>query len=394
MRWVSALSLKTNAEEAVRECASAIRDQTDAAPDLAFLFVSPHFAREYADIPKPLQRLLRPKHLLGCSAGGVIAGGKEAEDRAALGLMAGYLPGATLTPFHVEANGLPDMDAPPKAWAELVGVTDRSLKPSFVLLGDPFSFNPESLTVGLDYAFPGSVKIGGLASGAARPGGNVLYLDGEAHRSGAAGIALTGNVTIDPIVAQGCRPVGKPLKITACEDNQLLELDDKTALEAVEALLETLPEKDQELARTSLFLGVRATPLGGEEACDYLIRNIIGLDPHRGTLSIGAMLRLGQFVQFHLRDKRTSAEDLRQRLEQYAGSKPLTQPRGALLFSCLGRGEHLYGVANHDTDAFLKSVGQLPISGFFSNGEIGPVGGATYLHGYTSCFGILRPVTA
>jgi small ligand-binding sensory domain FIST len=197
---------------------------------------------------------------------------------------------------------------------------------------------------------------------------------------------------MDPIVAQGCRPIGKPFKITQCEQNLLLELDGQPTLQALEDMINELPDQDQELAHHSLFLGILNSPLkSGTSKKDYLIRNLIGLDVERGILAIGSMLRPGQLVQFHLRDRHASAEDLTQVLRRYARSTPTPPPAAALLFSCVGRGQNLYGVPNHDSDVFLKTVGRLPLGGFFCNGEIGPVEGATYLHGYTSCFGVLRP---
>ncbi len=394
MKWASALSQKADLEEAVRECAAAAQAQLGAPAELAVLFLSEHFRGEYDDAPKLVDRLLHPRHLIGCSAGGVIGAGREVEHQPALSLFLGSLPGVRLSPFHLEADSLPDMDAPPGAWAQCVGITDRRQRPDFLILADPFTFNPEDLARGLDYAFPDSVKVGGLSSGAAQPGDNRLFLDGSCHRSGAVGLACTGDIRIDPIVAQGCRPIGKPMRVTACHQNQLLRLDDRPALKAVELMLEGLGEEDRQLARTSLFLGVLTDPLKPQAARgDYLIRNLIGLDARQGTLAVGALLRPGQTVQFHLRDKRSSSEDLRKALSRYAASKPAPPPSGALLFSCLGRGRHLYGVSNHDTEAFLKQLGPLPIGGFFCNGEIGPVDGATQLHGYTSCFGVLRPAS-
>ena len=98
-------------------------------------------------------------------------------------------------------------------------------------------------------------------------------------------------------------------------------------------------------------------------------------------------MREGQIVQFHLRDAQTSSDDILAMLSRFRDSYDI-QPRGALLFSCLGRGSYLYGEPNHDVGVFRKIVGDIPLGGFFCNGEIGPVGGTTYLHGYTSAFGI------
>ena len=143
------------------------------------------------------------------------------------------------------------------------------------------------------------------------------------------------------------------------------------------------------------FLGLVMDPLKSHfTQGDFLIRNIVGMDTEKGILAVGALLREGQLVQFHLRDKQTSTEDLNQVLTTYLSRAGHDQVAGALLFSCLGRGEYLYGQASHDTGMFQRKMGQLPISGFFCNGEIGPVGGTTYLHGYTSCFALFRPLYA
>jgi len=206
-------------------------------------------------------------------------------------------------------------------------------------------------------------------------------------------MAVTGNVVLDPIVAQGCRPIGKPMKVTDCKKNLIAALDGKRAIVTLEKLLNGLEGRDRELAKTSLFLGVQNDPLkGGEAKGDYLIRNLIGLDPEQGVLAVGAYMRPGQTVQFHLRDRDTSSQDLKGHLDRYLAEDVSTSPKGALLFSCLGRGTNLYSRPNHDTQVFIDKVGQIPLGGFFCNGEIGPVDGATYLHGYTSCFGIFRPL--
>ena len=117
------------------------------------------------------------------------------------------------------------------------------------------------------------------------------------------------------------------------------------------------------------------------------------MDARRGALAVGEILKEGQTVQFHLRDAETSSHDLDAMLTQYTGDKTPESGAGALLFQCLGRGSYLYGRPDHDTDMFRDKVGDLPLAGFFCNGEIGQVSGSTYLHGYTSSFGIFRPKT-
>ena len=260
-----------------------------------------------------------------------------------------------------------------------------------MLLADPFSFPVQNLIMGLDFAFPRAAKIGGLASGAQRPGDNALFLNGQVHGTGAVGLALHGNIMVDTVVAQGCRPIGEAMRITSSHRNVLAELDGKPPMTVLQDLFRTLSERDRQLMGNSLFLGVVMDELLDNPAQgDFLIRNVVGMDQRTGSLAIGEMLREGQLVQFHLRDAETSAQDLSIVLERYAVDNRENDVPGALLFSCLGRGEYLYGRPNHDTEIFQEKLGQVPLGGFFCNGEIGPVGGTTFLHGYTSSFGLFR----
>jgi small ligand-binding sensory domain FIST len=260
------------------------------------------------------------------------------------------------------------------------------------MLADPYSFPVQDLLMGMDFAFPRAAKIGGLASGASRQGGNALFLDGEVWRTGAIGLALDGNITVDTVVAQGCRPIGNPMRISKSDRNMLVELDGQPPMEVLRNMFETLPERDRGLLQNSLFLGVVMdelidSPVQG----DFLIRNVVGMDQATGGLAIGEMLKEGQLVQFHLRDAETSTDDLQAVLTRYADEHRENDIPGALLFSCLGRGQYLYGKPNHDTDLFRDKLGDVPLGGFFCNGEIGPVSGTTFLHGYTSSFGLFRP---
>ncbi len=393
MKWATAISRKTVFEDALLECAGSVRESFGPGPvTLALAFVTPHFAEFYDRLHEVLRDSLGLATLLGCSAGGVIGGGEEVERLPAVTLTTARLPDVAVRPFHLAGGELPDLDGPPDAWERLVGA-ERSEEPQFVLLADPFTSRPEALLAGLDYAFPGSAKIGGLASGGTSPGLNVLFLDGEVHTSGIVGAALSGNVLVDTVVAQGCRPVGPLLQITNCKENILYELDDRPAFSALEELFAGLDERDRGLAQTSLFVGVVMDEFEEEpKAGDFLIRNLIGIDPKSGAIAVGEYLGEGMRVRFHLRDAEASAQDLHAMLTGYESTLPRKdEVSGALLFSCLGRGEYLYGKPNFDTGVFKQHLGEVPVGGFFCNGEIGPVGGTTFLHGYTSSFGLFRP---
>lgn len=388
MIWRSAIARSNDLAECVESCAAEVRGAEPA--DLVMVFVSSLFRHRFDEVPGLLARHLPSRRVLGCSGGGTIGAGRELEHTPAVALSAATMPGVDLATFHLEADDLPDLDGPPDAWHRALGVPPEPI-PHFVLLSDPFSFDVESLASGLDYAYPRSTKVGGLASDSPAPGGNALFVDGDLHESGLAGLALSGNVQVDTVVAQGCRPIGEPMVITRCRHNLLLELDGRAPMQVLQDMLPRLEERDRRLIRHSLFLGVVMDPTNAEPGPgDFLIRNLMGVDPEGGALAVGAELRHGQTVQFHLRDARTSAEDLERMLARYADRTAGARPEGALLFSCLGRGQYLYGEADHDSRALRSRLGEVPVTGFFCNGEIGPVGGSTYVHGYTSCIGLFR----
>ena len=391
MRWGSAVSDSGSLTEAIEHASEVVLEQLDRrSADLVMVFVSYQHAPSYYSVIELLRHQFGDAVIVGCSGAGVIGGGSEVERRPGVAIAAASLPGVSITPFHISQDDLPTPDSPPEPWVNLIGVPVED-EPSLILMPDPFSLEAERLISGLDYAYPNSPKIGGLASGGSQDTPHALFLGGKTHRLGAVGVALTGDIEIDTIVAQGCRPVGQPMVITECEKNVIKKLGDKTPLEVLKDLFSTGDEQDRWLMRRALHIGVvmdrLATNFG---AGDFLIRNVMGLDEDTGSLIVGENLQEGQIVQFHLRDAEAAREDLTAMLDRYTEENPQRDPEAALLFSCVGRGQHLFRRPNHDTELFEEMVARVPLTGFFCNGEIGPVGGATHLHGYTSSFALIR----
>jgi small ligand-binding sensory domain FIST len=384
MHWASAASEHRDTRRALDEALAGVAQQlAGRRPDLAFLFASrEHVAGEETQLAAAGDRL-GAAVIVGCAARSVIGAGKEMEERPALSVTAAVLPGVAVQPLRLGSGG---------EAADLGLSGDGQPPPHFVLLADPFSGDPQALVSELDAAFPGSTKIGGLASGAEGPGQNTLFLQGRVYRDGLVGVGLQGALALDAVVAQGCRPIGHPLFVTRHRGPWILELDGRPPIEVLKALFEEAPERDRELMQSSLFLGIEMRPdLSSYGAGDFLVRNLLGVDPKARAIAVGAPLREGLVVQFHLRDAESSAQDLERRLSHYAAQTGASgSARGALLFSCLGRGAQLYGRPDHDSLAFRRHLGPLPLGGFFCNGEIGPVERRTFLHGYTSAFGIFR----
>ena len=394
MKWASAISDDGDLVTALEECASRVAAElgSDAPVSLAMVFVSASYSDAAYAVPRILRERFPGAMVLGCSGAGVIGAAREIEGSAAVALTVGHLPGVEAKPFRVISDELPSPDDPPDAWSELLGVSPED-KPHFLVLMDPFSMAGEGILAGLDYAFPSAVKVGGLASGSGIPGGHALFLGDEVHHDGMVGIALTGNIVVETVVAQGCRPIGELKRITKADRNLLMELDGERPLDYLRDMFSKLSPEDQNLVGNNLFLGIAMDPqleLEDVNAGDFLIRNLVGTDQENGYVAIGEFLREGQLAQFHIRDASTSSEDLQRQLTRYMETAGQASPVGALMFQCNGRGKYLYGRENQDSDLFTEMLGSIPLGGFFCNGEIGQVSGTTYLHGYTSSFALFK----
>lgn len=391
MRWASAVdtgnSLRASVEHAAETVFLGLGRQE---PDLAVVFVSAEHSAHFDVVPALLQREFENVFVFGCCGGGVIGGGREIEDRPAFSLTGAVLPGVRLKGTHLDAAQVPPVYAEARAWEDALRIT-ASQQPSFLMLADPFSFEAETYIKGLDRIYPLAPKIGGLASGARQVGGSALYLGNQVYHSGCITLALTGNVDVDMVVAQGCRPIGDPMFVTSAHENLVRELDGRSPRDVLSDLFERLPVPDRELFSQSLHLGVVMRSEASEVGPgDFLIRGILGMDPKSGALWVSANMPPNSVVQFHLRDAATSAMDLERTLTTYKASHRVAPDAGALLFSCNGRGIGLYGQADHDSNAFRRLVADVPIGGLFCSGEIGPIHNATFLHGYTSAFAVIH----
>ena len=392
MSFTSAIGLGARLDAAVTEAAEQLRgDSGDASHDVAIAIVSAAYGPAIERLPQMLRPHLGDCLLLGCNAGGLIGGGSEEEEEPGLALLCGRLPDAVLTAIHLEQATLPPLSASRENWWRLLDLGPES-EASFLLLADPATIDAEACARGLDRAFPGSTVIGGLTSGVLDPGASRLFTDTQIHRSGAVVLALTGNVVIDSVLAQGCRPVGDPLFVTACEGNLISELDGRPPKELLSALFETLNEADRARFGDALCIGLALPgPRQTIGAGDFLMRNVLGLDPDSGALWIGSRIAPNAVVQFHLRDGQAASDELEERL-----ALSLTgdlAPSAALLFACVGRGRNMFGVSGHDSGTLRRLI-DIPVAGMFSAGEIAPVQGATFVHGYSSVFGLIRPRAA
>ena len=390
MKWTSNLSQDPDLTRAIDEVASASLAALGHSPDLTFVFASEHYRTDFARLPTLLRERLGSATLLGCSASGVIGNASEIEHEPALSITCATLPNVSVDCWHVEADDLRP-GTPHNAHCTELALRTQDAPKQFIVLADPFSFPAEQFLRALEGGFKTSAIAGGLASGGQAPGEIVLFHDDAIHTSGALVLGLGGNIEMVTAVAQGCRPIGDPMFVSACNGNELSALDGRAAGEVLNELYERADDSERALMQHSLFLGITMRSGATQyDQGDFLIRNIAGADVDKGTLRVGADLRENQVVQFHVRDAHTSSTDLDSNLLRLNEKLGSGAPSGGLLFSCIGRGRGLYGHADHDCAAVQSHLGQLPLGGFFCNGEIGPVTGTTFVHGYTSAIAIFR----
>ena len=372
LQFATALSRKTDTEAATRDLADAILMQIGAAPiDLAFGFFSGHHAAKATMISAMLRKELRAKVCLGCSGEGVIAGSEEIETAAALTVWVACLPDVKLTPLQLSVSHLQDQ-------IRMLGWPDPGHEEStFLLLADPFSTPMQEILSLMNDRYPHGKVGGGLAGGGQDSGENRLLLNDHGFDGGVVGVQLTGPIAVRTVTSQGCRPIGERFVVTRAEQNLIFELGGVSALKRLQDVFESMGEDQRRDARHALHLGIVIDEHGSHfEPGDFLVRNLIGADQQAGAVAIGDVVLEGQTVQFHLRDAKSASDDLHFLLAADR-AKHQSPPLGALLFSCCGRGEGLFGQPHHDSGVVQERLGPIPTAGFFAQGEIGQVGGAS-----------------
>ncbi|CAM2011159.1 FIST signal transduction protein [Acanthopleuribacter pedis] len=390
MKWCSRTSRGSDLVSQVQDAGLYILEQFEGqSPDVVFVFVSAQFRGAFDQIPRLLVDVCQPAQIFGACGGGILADGDEVEMEPGLAVMAGLLPDVFCHSFSITPEEFGDLDS--AKLIDKIGVPAEN-SPSFVLLFDPFSCPLDPFLHLMDQTFPFSQKIGGLVSGGQGPGQHALFHGGHCTDRGMVGLVFDGNLAMDTMVAQGCRPIGSPLFLTSVAGSVIREINGEVPRAVLESIYAGLSEPDRQLFRHALFVGIEMQP---EDRIynrgDFLIRNLMGIDPNHGFLQVGADLTHIKVAQFHVRDTQTSRDDLRLQLDRYQETLAERRPVGALMFSCLGRGIRFYDEPNVDSGLVHSVFDGLPMGGFFCNGEIGPVQGRTFVHGYTSSLGFLRP---
>lgn len=384
MPYAATLSTAPDTPRALDEAVAATAGQFAGSADLALCFFSPHHLPQRDAIARELTQRLKPRCLLGCAGESVVGPGREVERQPALSLWLARFPeGVELNPCHLAPSQTPD-------GLSLLGWPDALLEADparavLLVLGDPFTFPAAELFLPrINEDHPGLRVLGGMASGVG-PGDGPLLLNETTVEVGAVGVLLRGPVPVRSVVSQGCRPIGKPFVVTRSRDNIVEELGGRSPLECLREVFQELSDEDRILFQHGLHVGVVMNEHRGQFGRgDFLIRNLFDLDRDTGALAIADRIRPGQTIQFQVRDAASADADLREllRADRLAAA--------ALLFSCNGRGTRMFPQPDHDAKAIQDELGRVPLAGLFAAGELGPVGGRNFLHGYTASVAVFE----
>jgi small ligand-binding sensory domain FIST len=357
--------------ETALEAARRVRKSLDGPASVAFLFFSANIAPHLSELCETLRVDGHIRDIVGCTGGGRIEGMREIERGSGFALLA--LRGEFGEPVALDLDseeGGSGFTGNPNGW---------------IVLANPFAFDIETWLRRWNRQFPGIPTLGGLASGGSEED-TIVFINERIVE--AAALPLVGRTGLVPVISQGCRPIGEPLTVTRADHNIIYALGSEPAYSVLESAFETLSDEEKSNARGNLFAGLAGNEyLDHFESGDFLIKNILGADPNSGAVVIGGMPRVGQTLQYQIRDRRAALEDLRRAFEP--AQEVADRAFGALLFSCLGRGSSFFGKKDQDAVMLSEALGGKPIAGFFCNGEIAPVAGLNALHGNSAAAAVL-----
>ncbi len=409
----SGVSAAGSAERAAAEACARAQAELERAgapttsPDLVLAFASGSHASMLPAVAAGLRRGLDPKRLLAVGAPSVIAGREAFEARDAVCVLALRLPGVGVHPLAPDQLA----HAPEDALEQAMG--DGASRRGTILFADPSSTPLGALVPRLARIHERSVwgesppLVGAAVAHDANSRASFV-LDEQAHASGAVALTLTGDVRLDVVTSQGCKPFGEPMLVTRAKNNLILELGGRPAIEAIRDAATALTLAQRELLPGGLFLGLVADEYKDRFGRgDFLIRRIRAVDETSGAVAVEELMSVGRTVQLHLRDARTADDDLALLLDaQSLHSRPL----GALLFSSGGRGGAFFNDPSHDPACVQRAfrpelpaerqakggqevdpeVPLLPLAGLFSAAEIAPAAGAPRVHTHSAVLALFR----
>jgi small ligand-binding sensory domain FIST len=344
--------------------------------DLALVFATGEARARAHEALHAVRRVTGAPIVLGCSGTGILTERREVEEDLAVAVLAVRCDRLVATPFWFDRQG-----ERAQLGAELGHQIGSTVAEGGCVLAlpDAIGCNPAALLGGLGEALGFVPVLGAVAAGSPM---FELY-NTDATEGSLVGVALSG---LSPVlgVTQGCTPIGEPYVITHAEANVIQRIASRPALEVLTQAIRANPNTEARIRHAGVFAGLAMDPAKSPlERGDFLVRNLVGADQASGALAVAERVRIGQTLQFQIRDAQASREDLIEMLDELAGRLAGRRPAFGCYFDCAGRGQGLFGVADHDVTLIREKLGEFPLIGFFGNGEFAPIGRRNFFHNYT-----------
>jgi small ligand-binding sensory domain FIST len=376
---------------AIRTAFERASETLRAPAQFAFVFLSgASLSEKISDIVDLWQDISGGIPFFGGSAESVVGTRIEIEGACAASIM--LVNDMDVLPKTYELECIKTPDGP-----SVMGLTEEllaELNDGLMVVACPVSFSVELLASALEYEknSPRDAVVpilGGYCSSQDWQSPSIMFCGDRVLTRGAAVLTLPKNWKWQTILSQGCRPIGDPLVITQMDEQAIVSLGGKPAMKQLRELYERLPTQEQEMVSNSLMVG-RAISEYSETFShgEFLIRAVQGVDPSNQGLIVTDRFQVGQTIRFHVRDADAATADLQHLLGVFRDSE--TQPAGALLFTCNGRGSRMFDVESHDAMMIDSYLPNLPLTGIFAAGEFGPIANQNLVHGFTAILHLLK----
>lgn len=352
------------AEEALRQLGPA-----PPGANLGFLYVADRLAGDATDILAHVRAATGVDNWVGTVGIGVLATGVEYMDEPAVALMVGAVPAGEFKVFSGKSRA-PQLGGRTPSGAEAAHFA--------IVHGDPNTDDMPALIGDMSTKVASGYLVGGLSSSRSAS----VQFANAVLEGGLSGVVLSSRVDVVTRLTQGCIPLAARHVVTEGERNIIVSLDGRPALDVLREDIGEALGRDLRRAAEVIHAGL---PVQGSDTGDYMVRNLVGFDPKNRLVAIGAEVEKGMPILFCKRDAISAREDLHRMLDSIAAELD-GPPKGGLYYSCLGRGEHMFGRRSAELELIGKRLGDFPLVGFFCNGEISH----DRLYGYTGVLTLFR----
>lgn len=346
------------------ECLERI-GEVPAGANLGLLYVTDALAEDLQGLLEHLVQATGIAHWVGALGIGICATGIEYYEGPAAAVMLAQIPPDGFLVFPSLVNDLDAFDARYQGWIQ-------SHRPMLGLVhGDPMNPLTEVLVKQLASRTASGFLVGGLASSR----GSAYTIANGVGQGGVSGVLFGQEVDVITGLTQGCSPIGPRRLVTESRGNVLITLEGRPALDVLKADIGEILARDPMRIGGLIFVGL---PIPGSDTGDYLVRNLVGIDPKEGLVAMGDLVEPGQELMFCRRDAATAREDLDLMLLGLKG-RLSAPPRGGIYCSCLGRGVNLFGPDSAELRQIRDTLGDFPLVGFYASGEVSQ----DRIYGYT-----------